>query len=118
MATLRYPLLVLNHHLQVISTNAAYYEKFQISSRDTVDNLLCRFGNAQWGIPRLRQHLETILKGDTDFDGNEVENDIENIAHRRILVSGRRVPKDVEGVPIALIQPVDITDQTYIGNRQ
>jgi two-component system CheB/CheR fusion protein len=118
VAAMRYPLLVLDHHLQVVSASAAYYEKFQVSPKDTVGNLLYRLGNGQWGIPDLRLQLEAVLNGKGDFDDYVVEHDFEGLGHRQMLISGRKIPAGIEDVPMVLMQLVDITDQSDIGDRR
>jgi two-component system CheB/CheR fusion protein len=49
VAALKHPLLVLDEDLRVSSASAAYLDTFQVTQKDTLDNLLYRLGNGQWG---------------------------------------------------------------------
>ena len=117
VAAMRYPLLVLDQHLRVISASAAFYEAFQVSPNDTEGNLLYRLGNGQWGIPRLRQQLEAVLKEKSNFDDYVVEHDFEHIGHRTMSVSGRTISKGIDGTTMILMQIEDMTGKSYHGDK-
>lgn len=119
VAAMRYPLLVLDQHLRVISASAAFYETFQVKAKETVGNLLYRLGNGQWGIPALRQHLKAVLKGGSGFDDYVVEHDFETIGQRVMTVSGRAVNEGVTGTgtPMVLMQIEDMTGKKYHGDK-
>jgi len=65
---IRYPLLVFDKNLRVISVSQAYLDTFQVSEKETTGNLLYRLGNGQWGIPDLRTKLENVLLKNQRFN--------------------------------------------------
>ncbi len=117
VAAMRYPLLVLDQHLRVISASAAFYETFQVTSKETVGNLIYRLGNGQWGIPELRQQLEAVLNSGAGFDDYVVEHDFETIGKRVMAVSGRAVKEGNHGIPMVLMQIEDMTGKRYRGDK-
>jgi two-component system CheB/CheR fusion protein len=111
VAALRYPLLILDHNLQVVSASTRFYEDFQVSPKETIGNLLYRLGNGQWGIPELRELLETTVHKGSEFDESVVEHDFEAIGHKVMSISGRLIPKGNQNPPMVLMQIEDITDK-------
>ena len=89
---MRYPLLVLDKDLRVISVSHAYLDSFKVSSKETIGNLLYRLGNGQWAIPKLRAKLEQVVESGKAFNSFEVEHDFEKIGHQKVLISGRQIP--------------------------
>lgn len=112
VAAMRYPLLVLDQHLQVVSASAAFYETFRVTQKETVGNLLYRLGNGQWGIPGLRQQLEATLSNKIGFDNYVIEHDFETIGHRVMAVSGRVIADGLEDQPMVLMQIEDTTNKS------
>lgn len=110
VTTISYPLLVLDKDLRVVSASKIYYSKFQVSEKDTVDNLLYRLGNGQWAIPQLRQKLEQSITQHLNFDDFIVEHKFENIGDRRIKASGRFLSNGMKLEPMVLLQIEDITE--------
>jgi len=112
VAAMRYPLLVLDQHLRVVSASAAFYETFRVTQKETVGNLLYRLGNGQWGIPSLRQQLELTLTNKAGFDDYVIEHDFETIGHRVMVVSGRVIAEGLDDQPMVLMQIEDSTNKT------
>ncbi len=108
LATLRHPFLVLDHDLNVVSANDAFYRVFEVSPEDTVGNRIYDLGNGQWDIPRLRQLLEDILPENATFEGFEVEHDFPDIGERYMLLNARSIQRDGKSNLILL----GIEDQT------
>ncbi len=117
VASIRDPLLVLDNKLRVVSASAAFYETFKVTRKETVGNLLYRLGNGQWGIPRLRQELETALENKDGFDEYMVEHDFDNIGHRIMNVSGRAIAPGLDDSPMVLMQIEDITEKSLQGSE-
>ncbi len=72
--TAREPILMLDSDLRVLSANRSFYDSFQVTSQETIGNLIYDLGNRQWDIPKLRTLLEEILPKDNKFDDYEVEH--------------------------------------------
>jgi len=103
--TVREPLLVLDEKLRVSSANRSFYETFQVSSKQTVGQLIYDLGNRQWDIPKLRQLLEDIVPKNASFEGFEVNHEFPGVGFKRMLLNARKVfrsPKEKELVLLAM----------------
>ena len=104
VAAIRYPMLVLDKYLRVVSASEIYYSIFQVSEKDTIGNLLYRLGNGQWGIPELRKKLEETISKNYIFDNYEIEHDFENIGHKKLSISGRPIVYGLDNEIMVLMQ--------------
>ncbi|MDH5392487.1 MAG: PAS domain-containing protein [Gammaproteobacteria bacterium] len=109
VAAVRYPMLVLDKHLRVVSASEVYYSVFQVLEKETIGNLLYHLGNGQWGIPQLRQKLETTIEQQQGFDDYLVEHEFESIGKKQMRISGRPVSPGMDDEPMVLMQIVEIT---------
>jgi PAS domain S-box-containing protein len=73
--TIREPLLILDAYKRLKTANHAFYKTFKIPIEDTMDRSIYEIGNGQWNIPRLRELLEKIIPGNTQFKDFEVEHE-------------------------------------------
>lgn len=105
----RYPLLVLDKDLRVISVSQAYMDTFQVSEKQTTGNLLYRLGNGQWGIPDLREKLESVLLKNQSFDDFPVEHLFNTIGEKNYIISGRSIPSFEGSESYILMQIVENT---------
>ncbi|MFT5522977.1 MAG: two-component system CheB/CheR fusion protein [Pirellulaceae bacterium] len=102
LSTVRVPLLVLNHALQVRSANRAFYELFDLAEDFVVGKLIYHLGGGQWDFTELRELLEKILPQNTHFDDFEVKWDFTNVGRKHLLLNGRRM-KDKGGEPSLIL---------------
>lgn len=109
VAAISYPMLVLDKDLRVFSASEIFYSTFKVNEKETVDNLLYRLGNGQWGIPQLRQKLDDVISHKTGFDNFIVEHEFEHIGKRKMKVSGRFIAEGINIEPMILMQIEDIT---------
>ena len=109
IASLRYPILVLDKRLAVVSASAAFFDTFKVTSKETIGNLLYRLGNSQWGIPELRAQLDNAMATGTAFDGFIVKHDFEQIGKKTVSISGRLIPASDGSEAKVLVQFEDIT---------
>jgi two-component system CheB/CheR fusion protein len=114
VAAMRHPILVLDKDLRVVSASTAYLQTFQVSTHDTLGNLLYRLGNGQWGIPQLRSKLEDVIAKDVAFDNYLITHEFEKIGKRTVAVSGRRIPSGLATPPLVLMQIEDVTPSDVV----
>jgi len=111
VAAIRYPLLVLDKHLRVISASQVYYSMFRVTEKETVGNLLYRLGNGQWGIPQLRTRLEETISRGVDFDHYQVEHEFENIGLKCLTISGRPIEPGLDEETMILMQIEEVGEK-------
>ncbi len=88
------PLLVLNSDLQVIKSNPAFYQMFQISSSQAEHNLIFELVNGQWNIPELKSLLAATLLHDIQIQNFEVEKDFDKIGFKTILINANKIVQE------------------------
>jgi len=91
VAVVRQPLIVLDAGLRVRTANQAFYQMFQLESRDTEGRLIYEIGGGQWSIPRLRQLLEDVLPKRSWMRDFELEQDYKGIGVKRMLLHAREI---------------------------
>ena len=111
IATARQPLLVLDMKLRVESANPAFYQKFRVSTKQTIGRPIYELGNQQWDIPRLRELLTEILTRCTVLEDFVVEHHFEAIGQRVMLLNARRVEEPLHKQKRILLAIEDITAQ-------
>lgn len=90
--TVSLPLVVLNHKLQVLTANRAFYDTFKLTPKQTENKLIYRLNKSAWDIPRLRLLLEKILPANTNFENYEVEINFPNIGKKN---NATKRPQDI-----------------------
>ncbi len=110
--SVRYPLMVLDSELRVLSANMSYYRTFLAAKIETEGRYLYELGDMQWDIPELRALLDELSPGNMTFDDFEVQNNFSGIGFRIILMSARQVYH--EGNKLFLLSIVDITSQKKV----
>jgi two-component system CheB/CheR fusion protein len=106
--TVREPLVVLDYGFRVVSASRSFYTTFLATPETTVGHSLFELGNGQWDIPRLRELLETVLPGDTSFEGVEVDHVFPGIGRRKMILNGRRVQNE-KGEPQFILLAIENT---------
>src|SRR5690349_14920636 len=100
--TVREPLLILNATLRVQSANRAFYQTFQVSREETVNQLIYELGNGQWDIPALRTLLEDIVPKSSVFNDFELEHTFPVIGRRVMLLNARKLQAGQHGELLVL----------------
>src|SRR4249919_810235 len=100
--TVREPLLILDATLRVRSANRAFYQTFQLSAEETVDQLIYELGNGQWDIPDLRRLLEDIVPKSSVFNDFELEHTFPVIGRRVMLLNARKLQAGHHGELLVL----------------
>jgi PAS domain S-box-containing protein len=107
--TVRDPLIVLDAELRVLSASRSFYEVFGVGPEETEGRLIYELGTGQWDIPQLRTLLEDILLKGSSFRDFEVEQSLEGIGRRRMLLNGRKVDRPGSDSELILLAIEDIT---------
>lgn len=108
--TLRHGFVVLDGNLRVKSANAAFYRKFQIAEKDTVNRHIYELGGGHWNIQRLRTLLEEIITNNCSFEDFEVEQEFPRIGHRVLMLNARRLESEDPG-GLILLGIEDVTER-------
>jgi len=108
--TVREPLLVLTADLTVRKANRAFCRTFQVSSDDTVGQLIYDLGNKQWDIPWLRRLLQEVCTEKTSFDDFEVEHCFPSIGRKFMVLNARRVRQPLGNAELILLAIEDVTE--------
>ena len=110
VATVREPLLVLDHDLLVVSANRAFYRQFKVGAAETERRRIYELGRGQWNIPRLRQLLEKILPKRSRFEDFEVAHDFPGVGRRVMLLNARRLEQRPALPGLILLAMEDVTE--------
>jgi len=113
----REPLIVLDGSLKVISASPSFYQAFGVSPGETVGKYIYDLGNRQWDIPALRELLENILPGETNFDNYLVEHTFPGMGHRKIVLNARSIKEEKGKVRLILLAMEDITGRPSAPQR-
>jgi two-component system CheB/CheR fusion protein len=112
VATVREPLLVLDHNLRVQSANEAFFAMFQVSPSDTVGQLFFDLSSGNWDQPALRHLLTQVLPERKTMENFEVDQTFPNIGYRAICLNARRI----DHVELILLAMEDITERKERGD--
>lgn len=104
------PLLVLNHHIQVISANQAFYDDFKVSKSETEGKDLYELQKGRWNIKSLRKALDEMIEKKTSFLNTEVTWVDQDQGKRTMSLSARSTHFH-DGQPMILFVIEDITDR-------
>jgi two-component system CheB/CheR fusion protein len=109
--TVREPLVILNHNLQVVKANKGFYEMFEATPQDTEARLIYDLGNGQWNIPKLRELLEGVLPAHSTFRDFEVTHDFERVGRKVMLLNASEIFNPNEQARMILLAIEDATDR-------
>ena len=118
IATIREPLLVLDHHMQVKTANRAFYEKFGISEEETEGKSLYGLGRGEWDIPALRAALGSILSHEARIKDIEINYLIKAGGERILLLNAARIFRKDNAEQLILLAMEDITEGRKQENEQ
>ena len=113
IGAIRYPLLVLDKALRVVSASRAYMTTFGVTEKETLGNLVHQLGNGQWARPELRAKLEATAKEGTEFNDLIVTHEFPEIGEKTVSVSGRPVPFKGAGELLVLMQIEEVNREMH-----
>ena len=114
--TVREPLIVLGHHLKVVTASRSFYDAFKVRPEGTLGQLIYDLGNKQWDIPKLRQLLETLLPRKTTLENYEVEHEFADLGRRTMLLNAREIHRKSGKERLILLAIEDITERKRLEN--
>ena len=109
--TIRYPLLVLDQDLRVVTANRAFCQTFRMTRQNIEDRAVYALGDGQWNIPALRFLLENIAPHHTVMEGYEVEREFPGIGRRSMLLNAREVVSQRNARKLILLTIEDVTER-------
>jgi two-component sensor histidine kinase len=118
VATVREPLLVLDHDLRVVAASRSFCRAFKVNPDDTKGKLLYELGDGEWNIPKLRLLLEKIIPEHGVMEGYEVEHEFPGLGCRTMCLNARQVFYEVGSRTNILLGIEDITERLGIQNEK
>ncbi|MGZ3423381.1 MAG: CheR family methyltransferase, partial [Polyangiales bacterium] len=104
------PLAVVDEKLRLVSTNAAFSEKYGLSRVEAEGRGLYEIMNGGWDIPMLRSAIARVFEADASFQKLEVEREIPGRGRRSVSLSGCSIPTP-SGDRMVLLALEDVTDR-------
>ena len=110
IATLREPMLVLDSKLNIVSTNPAFYAKFQVRSGDIVGRNIFELQNRQWDIPGLKKMLDKVSVEAVAVEDFPIEHTFKKIGKKNILLNARKIVRGSGQESLILLSFEDVTN--------
>ena len=107
--TLREPMLILDSQMKVVSTNPAFYAKFQVSSGNIVGRNIFDLQKRQWDIPDLKKLLEEVAAEGNVMEDFPVEHLFDKIGHKKLLLNARKIERGSRTERLILLAFEDVT---------
>jgi two-component system CheB/CheR fusion protein len=101
--TVRQPLLVLDHKLNVKHANDSFLRVFKTNPAETLNRRIYDLGDGQWDIPQLRELLEEILPRNTSLRDYLVTHNFPRIGRKKMLLNAHRMVSDHEPTGLILL---------------
>ena len=109
--TVREPLVVLSHDLQIERANTAFYQFFQVSPQETEKHSLFNLGDSQWDSAPLRGLLEGVLTTNQPFSNFEIEASFPTLGYRVLQLNACPLSWEGTNIPRVLLAMEDLTER-------
>jgi two-component system CheB/CheR fusion protein len=109
IATLREPMLVLDSKLNIVSTNPAFYAKFQVLSGDIAGRNIFELQNRQWDIPGLKELLDKVAAEGRVMEDFPIEHTFKKIGQRKLQLNARKIERKKGKENLVLLVFEDVT---------
>ena len=109
--TVRVPLVVLSHDLQIERANTAFYQFFQITPQEIEEHSLFDLGGGRWNSTPLRMLLERVVTSNQPFSNFEVEATFPTIGHAVLLLNACPLSWEGTSIPRVLLAMEDLTER-------
>jgi two-component system CheB/CheR fusion protein len=111
VATIHEPLLVLTREFQIKSANKCFYEKFDVTEKQTEGKMFFEWNGGLWNDPALRELLQRILPDKSHFEKFEMAVPLPSLGTRLVSLNARQIINDRSSEQLILLAWQDITDQ-------
>jgi PAS domain S-box-containing protein len=105
------PLVVLDSNLRIRNANDAFRNMFGVPFLNEQNPSFFHINEKEWDDPALRIHIEEMVQSDAVLENFEVERRFKKSGYRVLLLTGRRILRKSEGIPVVLLSISDITDR-------
>ena len=109
--TVRLPLVVLSHDLQIERANTAFYQFFQVTPQEIEEHSLSDLGGGQWDSAPLRVLLEEVVTANQSFSNFEFESTFPTIGHKVLLLNACPLSWEGTSIPRVLLAMEDLTER-------
>jgi len=109
--TMPTPVLVISSDGRVQSTNASFFNMFQVGREDTEGKLLSELCDGSWNIPSMLAGMESALTKGLALRDFEVEQDFPRIGHKHLVLHATVTRFTGAGANTALLAIEDITER-------
>ena len=107
--TVREPLLVLDHALQVVSANRAFYRTFGVGPADVLRRRFAELGNGEWNDPELIAALGAVVRDQVRVEDFQLSREFGRLGPRTFQLDGRLLESGARQSPRILLAMEDIT---------
>lgn len=105
----RSSVLVLDSELRAKQANPVFYNTFQLTPPEVIDQTIDTIGGGQWKFLSLHSVFNKLLSDHGRLNDFEVEHEFPRVGHK-VLVMNARQFQDGSGGPSVLLAIDDITD--------
>jgi two-component system CheB/CheR fusion protein len=102
LAAAKHPLLMIDRKLRIVWANEGFFATFQLSSEETIGNLLPSIGPQSWLTDDLRALLDTAFTAGTMFRDHRAEIALQGARRRLVKIGGSQIPVSSD-VPLVLV---------------
>ncbi len=114
-ATIREPLVILNHEFKVTKATGGFYKKFKLTEKQTEGKTLFELEDSAWNIEELRRYLYNISESSTFFSDVEIVQAFPATGEKILLINGRQLER-IDGNKMFLLSIEDVTDSKKLLN--
>jgi two-component system CheB/CheR fusion protein len=102
LAAISHPLMMVDRKLRVVWCNDVFLDTFQLSSEETIGNMLEELGEHRFAQSQLRERLEQVSVSGSVLRGYELRVPIANAHQQLFRVGASRAPAAAEA-PVMLL---------------
>jgi len=108
--TIQEAVLVLDREFRVKKANKIFYELFRSTEEETEKMLLFELGNRQWNILKLRELLENVIGGNSNFNRFEMKHVFPVIGEKIMILKASRVNQRIQREQLIILSILDVTE--------
>lgn len=101
--TVKEPIIMLDHDLNVYSANKLFYDKFSLKPEETKGKSIYHLDNNKWDVPKLREYLHKIVTENSAFQRLKVDYELSGFGNKKLCISGRPVFEGESGEKMILL---------------